>query len=211
MIEERRSNAPSTATSPGRFAKPPRKLVAGEHHVRNAAHQAIEKLDGKTDRARRDGLALRLGNGCGDGRGRHFRALLKRLDQGAVVTGRPFFAGVERGDHLCDAVDDGEHCADQRGVGLAAAGANFGERILGRMAQRLEPREVEEAAIAFDGVDEAENGIEPRAVVRRSFPCDDLAAERLEHLPAFGNEFGNQIVHRRAVPSPCGRLMARRS
>ena len=34
---------------------------------------------------------------------------------------------------------------------------HVGQRVLGGMAQRLEPREVEEAAIALDGVDEAEN------------------------------------------------------
>ena len=101
-----------------------------------------------------------------------------------------------RGDHLADAVDDGEHGADQRPVGMAAAGADVGERILGGMAQRLEPREFEEAAIAFDGVDEAEDGIEPRAVVGLGFPGDDLAAQRFEHFPAFGDEIGNQIVHR---------------
>ena len=85
-------------------------------------------------------------------------------------------------------------------VGLAAAGADVGERVLGGVAQRLEPREVEKAAIAFDGVDEAEDGIEPRAVVGLGFPGDDLAAQGFEHLAAFGNEIGNQIVHRRASP-----------
>ena len=86
---------------------------------------------------------------------------------------------------------------------MPASGANLGERVLRRVAQRFEAREIEEAAIAFDGVDEAENGIEPGPVIRRCFPRDDLAAERLEHFPAFGDEFGNQIVHRYAVPSPC--------
>jgi hypothetical protein len=34
-------------------------------------------------------------------------------------------------------------------------------------------------------VDEAENLVEPRAVVGRGFPGDDLAAQRFEHLAAF--------------------------
>ena len=86
-------------------------------------------------------------------------------------------------------------------------GATFGQRILRRVAERFQAREVEEAAIAFDGVDEAENGIEPGAVFGRGFPGDDLSAQRLEHLAAFGNELGNQVVHRRAVPPPLrGRL-----
>ena len=108
------------------------------------------------------------------------------------------FAGLDRRDHLADPVDDREHRADQRAVGVAAAGADVGQRILGGVAQRLEPREIEEAAIAFDGVDEAEDGIEPRAVVGLRLPGDDLAAQGFEHFPAFGYEIGNQVVHRRA-------------
>ena len=84
--------------------------------------------------------------------------------------------------------------------GMAAAGANVGERILGGVAQRLEPRKFEKAAIALHRVDEAENAIEPRAVVGLRFPGDDLAAQRFEHFAAFGYEIGNQIVHRRGPP-----------
>ena len=124
-----------------------------------------------------------------------------------------FLAGVDRGDHLADPVDDREHRADQRAVGVAAAGADVGQRVLGGVAQRLQPREIEEAAIAFDGVDEAEDGIEPRAVVGLGFPGDDLAAQGFEHFPALGYEIGNQIVHRRLKPPAAvrARLMPARS
>ena len=83
---------------------------------------------------------------------------------------------------------------------LAAVGAHVGERVLGGVAQRLELREIEEAAVAFDGVDEAEDRIEPRAVRRVGFPGDDLARQRGEHLARFGDEFRQQIVH--CSPSP---------
>jgi hypothetical protein len=56
------------------------------------------------------------------------------------------------------------------------------------MAQRFEPREIEEAAIAFDGMNEAEDAIEPRAVVGLRLPGDDLPAQGFEHVPAFGYE-----------------------
>ena len=72
--------------------------------------------------------------------------------------------------------------------------------FLGRVAQRLEPRKFEKAAIAFDGVDEAEDGIEARAVVGLGFPGDDLPAQGFEHLPAFRYKIGNEIVHRRERP-----------
>ena len=85
-------------------------------------------------------------------------------------------------------------------VGHAASGANVGERVFGGVAERLQPREFEEAAIAFDGVDEAEDAIEARAVVGLGLPGDDFAAQSFEHFAAFGYEIGNQIVHRRVLP-----------
>jgi hypothetical protein len=44
-------------------------------------------------------------------------------------------------------------------------------------------------------VNEAENTVEPRAVVGLRFPGDDLAAQGFEHFAAFGYEICNQIVH----------------
>jgi hypothetical protein len=64
------------------------------------------------------------------------------------------------------------------------------------VAKGLEAREFEEPAIAFDGVDEAEDGIEPRAIVGLRLPGDDFAAKRFEHFAAFRDKIGNQIVHR---------------
>jgi hypothetical protein len=49
-------------------------------------------------------------------------------------------------------------------------------------------------------VDEAEDAIEPRAIVGLRLPGDDLAAQRFEHFAAFGYEIGNQVVHRRNRP-----------
>jgi hypothetical protein len=76
------------------------------------------------------------------------------------------------------------------------------------VAQRLQPRQIEEAAIALDGVDEAEDLVEPGAVPRRGFPGDDLATDRLEHLARFGDEFIEQIVHRAPSASGVGASMA---
>ena len=195
--------APSTATSVGRFAQAAGKFVAGKHHVRDAAHHAIEQFDRKADGARSDdALALAFGDGGGDRRAGVFGARLQACDQRAVVAGREYLTGFERRDHFGDAVDDGQNRADQRSIGVAAASADFGKRILGGVAERFKPRKIEEAAIALHGVDEAKNGIEPGAVVGRGLPSDDLTAQSLEHLAAFGNEIGNQIVHRRAVPQP---------
>ena len=157
MIDDRRSNAPSTGTSVG-FAEAAGELVARQHHVGDGAHHPVEQLDRKADGARRrGGLALPVGRQPPSGVAGTFGARRERGDQHAVVAGRHFLAGLDRGDHLADPVDHREHRADERPVGLAAAGANVGQRILGGVAQRLEPREFEEAAIALDGVNEAED------------------------------------------------------
>jgi hypothetical protein len=44
-------------------------------------------------------------------------------------------------------------------------------------------------------VDEPENLVEPRAVVRHGLPGDDLPRERLKHLPSLRDEIGDEIVH----------------
>ena len=98
-------------------------------------------------------------------------------------------------DQLADPVDHGQHGADQLRVGAAAIGADIGERILGGMAEGFEAGEIEEAAIALDRVDEAENVVEPGAVLRLRLPGDDLPAEVFQHVPAFRDEIGVQIVH----------------
>ena len=130
-------------------------------------------------------------SGCGDILG----AWGESSDEHAIVTSGHVFARLDGGDHFGDAVDDREHGADQLAIGVAAAGADIGERVLGRMAERLEPGEFEEAAISLHGVDEAKNAVEPGAVVRLGLPGDDLAAQSFEHFAAFGYEIGNQIVH----------------
>jgi hypothetical protein len=194
MIADRRSNAPSTETSVG-LSRSAGKLVAGKHHVGDGAHDAVEKLDRKADGARRGSALLPVGDGCRDRRRRAFGPRRKRVDQRAVVARRHLLAGVDCGDHLADPVDDREHGADQLPVGLAPTRANVGERVLGGVAERLEPREFEEAAIALHRVDEAENAVEARAVVGLGFPGDDLPAQGFEHFAAFGYEIGNQVIH----------------
>src|SRR5687768_16080062 len=45
-------------------------------------------------------------------------------------------------------------------------------------------------------MDEAEDRIEPLAVLWRRLPGDDLAAQSVDHLAAFRYEIVDQIVHR---------------
>ena len=184
----------------GGFAEAAGELVAGEHHVGNARHHSVEQFDRQADGARRGDAARAIGGGDRRGDDRGFGAGRERGDQRFVVAGGKIFIGVDRGDHFADPVDDMEHRADQRLVRRAAPGAAIGERVLGGVAERFQAREIEEAAIAFDRVDEAEDRIEAGAVVGTGFPGDDLAAQRIEHFPALGHEVGNKIVHRSRRP-----------
>ena len=63
------------------------------------------------------------------------------------------------------------------------------------MAELLELREVEEAAVSLNRVDETENGIEPRRIGRIGFPRDDFAAAGFQHLASFGDEVRQQVIH----------------
>jgi len=87
---------------------------------------------------------------------------------------------------------------------VAAAGADIGECIFGSVAERFEAREIEEAAIALHGMDEAEDAIEARAIVGLGFPSHDFAAEGFEHFAALGYEIGNQVVHGASYPHGFG-------
>ena len=175
-------------------AQPPGELVAGEHRVGDAVHHPVEQVDREADAAH----AL-LGFGrhdCVLGLERDHRALLaQRGDQMLVVLAAERLAGLERLDQLADPVDHRQHAADQARVGGAAAGPDLGQHILGGVAQLLEARQVEEAAIAFDGVDEAEDLVEPGAVGRIGLPGDDLARQRLQHVAGLREEVVDQFVH----------------
>ena len=94
----------------------------------------------------------------------------QRADQIVVVLRRDPLPGVHRLDDVADAIDDREHRIDQPAIGGALAVAHLGQHILGGMAQPLEPGQIEEAAAALDGVDEAEDRVEPRAVGRDRIP-----------------------------------------
>ena len=197
------------------FAQPPCKVVADEDQVRHALHDLVEKVDRKPDRAL-DGLrGLRGGSAFGGvsssfargsfaGEGLSFLlrfAFFECRDQRIIAAFGKLAARFDRIGHLADPVDDGEHGGYERAVGLATARAHFCEGIFGRMAQPLEARKIEEAAIALHRMDEAEDGIETRAVGRVGLPSDDFAAARFQHFAGFGDEVRQKIVHCAASPS----------
>jgi len=149
-------------------------LVAGENEVGNATHHPVEQVDGKTNGPRSTARGGNRGAGGRAGLGPR-RLFGQRLDERRIVLAAGGLAGHELFGQFGDPVDDGEHGADQRRIGPALAFPHGGERILGCMAQGGNPRQVEETAIAFDGVNEAENLVEACAIVRRRLPGDKTA------------------------------------
>src|SRR5690606_17745367 len=135
----------------------------------------VDQLDRQADRPL---LCGREGAACGaraEWNLRLFKLTLERADQYFVIGLRQRFAALDLLDHDADAVDDGKHRIHQPAVWHAPAAAHVGQGIFRRVAQRLELREIEETAVSLDGVDEAEDRIEPRALSRVGFPRDDLA------------------------------------
>ena len=184
------------------LAQPAGELVARQHHVGDAAHHPVEQFDRQADGARaRRSCPCASATVAATGAAGAFGARRERVDQAlSSPAGMSSPASIAAIISPMRSMTASTALTSAR-VGVAAAGADVGQRVLGGVAQRLEAREFEEAAIAFDGVDEAEDGIEPRAVVGLGFPGDDLAAQRFEHFPALGHEIGNQIVHRRFGPA----------
>ncbi len=191
------------------LAQPPGEIVARQHHIGDALHHLVEEIDGEADRALDLGGSVladralvtifRFGGGCLFEVGCPSVGCpstgLQRFDKRIVAAGWKFLASLNLIVHLADPVHDRKDGGDQPTIGVASPGAAVGQGIFRRVAEALEPGEIEEAAIAFDGVDEAENRVEPRLVRRIGFPGDDLLAARLEHFAGFGDEIRQQVIH----------------
>ena len=63
------------------------------------------------------------------------------------------------------------------------------------MRQRLEPRQIEKAAGAFDGVNEPENIGEDFGVVRILLEPHEFDVDDVETFVGLGHKFLQQVVH----------------
>ena len=66
---------------------------------------------------------------------------------------------------------------------------------IGGVGERFQPRQPEEAAGAFDGVDEAEDVIEDLGVVRILLETNQLHVDDIETFARLGQKFPQQLVH----------------
>ena len=142
--------------------------------------------------------------------GRAGRHALEQVDQVPV---RPFWfslAVFELDKDLLDAIDGGKNERDGLG-GDGKTIAKPAHQRLRRMRKRLQPRQSEKSAGAFDRVDQAEDVVEDLGVVRIPLEADQLDVDDVEALIGLGQEFAQQFVHgnapgreatRAACPAP---------
>ena len=77
--------------------------------------------------------------------------------------------------------------------------AEFAHQRFGGMRQRFQPRQAEETAGAFDGVDETENIAENLGVVRVLLKTHELDVDHVETFVGLGDKFPQQVVHRKRL------------
>ena len=99
-----------------------------------------------------------------------------------VVLAAERLAGLERTDQLADPVDHRQHAADQARVGGAAAGPTSASTSSAAWLNCWRRGRSKKPQLRHNGVDEAEDLVEPGAVGRVGLPGDDLARQRLQHV-----------------------------
>jgi hypothetical protein len=94
------------------------------------------------------------------------------------------FDAIKRGQNERDGIARDRHAI-----------AEFAHQALGRVGQPLEPRQSQEAARAFDSVNEAENIAEDLSVVRLLLEAHELGVDAIQTFAGFGQEIPQQLVH----------------
>ena len=119
---------------------------------------------------------------------------LQGADQVGIGAGGLGTGGFEIGEDRLEPVEGGEDQGD-RGAADGIAVAEAPHQRLGRVCQRFEPRQPEEAAGALDGVDEPEDVAQDLLVVGILLETDQLRIDRVQMLGALDQKLAKQIVH----------------
>lgn len=104
----------------------------------------------------------------------------------------------ELGHDLLDPVDGLEDRGD-RGRGDARAVAELADDGFGRMRQRFEPRQPDEATGAFDRVNEPEDVAQDIPVIGFLLEADELPIDHIEMLAGLAEKLLQQLVHARTA------------
>ena len=178
-----------------RVAQPAGELVARQHRVGDAVHHPVEQVDREADRAQRAlRFRLRRGGRLDGFRARPARSTARRSagSSSSLASDSPVSSAwtsspirsITASTALTRAVSATRVPARTSASAPSAAWLNCSSR-----GSSKKPR------IALDGVDEAENLVEPLAVVRRGLPRDDRARQGLRHVARLGDEVVDQLVH----------------
>ena len=119
---------------------------------------------------------------------------IKLGDQVTVVACRFSFIALKLIEQHLDAVDGRE---DERHgfAGDAGAVAELAHQRFGSVRQRLQPRQIEEAARPLDGVDETKDLVENLGVVGVLLKAHQFDVNHIDAFVRFGQEVTQQLVH----------------
>src|SRR4029450_10370690 len=90
--------------------------------------------------------------------------------------------------------------------------AYLAEHILTGMGDRFQPRQTEEAAGAFDSMDQTKDVTQQFHIIRVLLELDQLDIQNRKILESFSQEFAEEIIHRKGPInrlSSTGRLLYR--
>jgi hypothetical protein len=130
-------------------------------------------------------------------------------DEILVVTGLLGLIALEPIEQHLDPVDGRKNERD--GIaGDRCAVAKIPHQGFGRMGERLEPRQAEEAARPLDGVDQAKNVVENLGIVRVVLETNELDIHDVDAFIRLGQEVPQQLVHGNAFNATRGGPPSRR-
>jgi hypothetical protein len=127
-----------------------------------------------------------------------------------VIAGLFGLMGLEPIEQHLDPVDSRENERD--GIaGDRCAIAEIAHQGFGRMGEGFEPRQAEEPAGPFDGVDETKYIVENLGIVRVVLETNELDAHNVDAFIRLGQEIPQQLIHgkrfqRRAGALSCPRI-----
>ena len=122
-------------------------------------------------------------------------------DERAIIARRLAVGRLDRGQQVANAVDRREHGAHGVGRYFELALADAAQHFLGRVRERFEPRQGEEAAGPLDGVEEAEDPLQQRRI-GIAFERHEIGVEDGDALARLGQEVSQEIVHEYPATAP---------
>lgn len=115
-------------------------------------------------------------------------------DQVLVVAGGLLALLGQLGENVLDPVDRLQNGRDRNGAHGCAV-PELPDQVFGGVGQRLQPRQADEAAGAFDGVNQPEDVAQDVAVVGLLLEAHEFPIDGIEIFARLGQELLQQVVH----------------